>query len=173
MSDQPCKVAVAGLGTVGAETVRLIAANHDLLAARAGRKVVVTAVSARDRNRDRGISLAGVTWFDDAAEMAAQADADIIVEVIGGEEGTARDVIDNAIAAKRSVVTANKALLAHHGMEIAAAAEAAGCSLAYEAAVAGGIPIIKALREGLAANRHSRVTGILNGTCNYILTEMR
>tara|TARA_R110002110_G_scaffold122424_4_gene298625 strand:- start:661 stop:1956 length:1296 start_codon:yes stop_codon:yes gene_type:complete len=173
MSDQPCKVAVAGLGTVGAETVRLIAANQDLLAARAGRKVVVTAVSARDRSRDRGIDLAGITWFDNAAEMATQADADIIVEVIGGEEGMARDVIDNAIAGGRSVVTANKALLAHHGMEIAAAAEAAKCSLAYEAAVAGGIPIIKALREGLAANRHSRVTGILNGTCNYILTEMR
>lgn len=173
MTDQPCKVAVAGLGTVGAETVRLIAANQDLLAARAGRKVVVTAVSARDRNRDRGIDLTGITWFDNAAEMATQADADIIVEVIGGEEGMARDVIDNAIAGGRSVVTANKALLAHHGMEIAAAAEAAKCSLAYEAAVAGGIPIIKALREGLAANRHSRVTGILNGTCNYILTEMR
>lgn len=173
MSDQPCKVAVAGLGTVGAETVRLIAANQDLLSARAGRKIVVTAVSARDRSRDRGIDLTGVTWFDDASEMATQADADIIVEVIGGETGMARDVIDNAIAAGRSVVTANKALLAHHGMDIAAAAEAAKCSLAYEAAVAGGIPIIKALREGLAANRHSRVTGILNGTCNYILTEMR
>ncbi|MEQ9325823.1 MAG: homoserine dehydrogenase [Rhodospirillales bacterium] len=173
MTDNACKVGIAGLGTVGAETVRLIAAQKDLLAARSGREIRVTAVSARDRNRDRGLDLAGIEWFGDAAEMAAKADADIVVEVIGGEDGKARETIDNAIAAGRSVVTANKAMLAHHGIAIATAAEAAGVWLGYEAAVAGGIPIIRALREGLSANRHSRVTGILNGTCNYILTEMR
>jgi homoserine dehydrogenase len=173
MSDKACKVAIAGLGTVGAETVRLIAAQKSLLSARAGREVIVTAVSARDSSRDRGIDMTGIEWFDDAATMAREADADIVVEVIGGEGGKARETIDNAIAAGKSVVTANKALLAHHGLAIAGAAEEAGVFLGYEAAVAGGIPIIKALKEGLSANCHSRVTGILNGTCNYILTEMR
>jgi len=170
---QPLTVAVAGLGTVGAGTLRLLRDHADLLAQRCGRSVAVTAVAARDRSRDRGVALDGLDWFDDAAEMAARADAEVVVELIGGSDGIAKAVCEAAFAAGRHVVTANKALLAHHGTALAAAAEAAGVALGYEAAVAGGIPIIKTLREGLAGNRISRVHGILNGTCNYILSEMR
>jgi len=169
----PLRVAVAGLGTVGAETVRLIAVQQDILALRCGRDITVTAISARDRARDRGIDLGSIAWFDDPAAMARDADADVVVELIGGSDGVALEICRAAIAARRHVVTANKALIALKGAELGEAAEAAGVALAYESAVAGGIPIIKALREGLAANRVSRVHGILNGTCNYILTTMR
>jgi homoserine dehydrogenase len=169
----PLKIAVVGLGVVGAETVRLIAAQQDILSRRCGRPVVVTAVSARDKSRDRGLSLDGIEWFDDPVALARDADADVVCELIGGSEGVARDVCEAAIAAGRHVVTANKALIAMHGATLGRAAEAAGITLAYEAAVAGGIPIIKALREGLAANQVTKVQGILNGTCNYILTTMR
>jgi homoserine dehydrogenase len=170
---KPLKIAIAGLGTVGAGVVKLLAGNAELIAARCGRPVVITAVSARDRRKDRGVSLEGVDWYDDAATMAERADCDVVVELIGGADGMARRVVDAALARGRHVVTANKALLAHAGAELAAVAEGRGCVLAYEAAVAGGIPAIKALREGLAANRIHRVYGILNGTCNYILTQMR
>ena len=169
----PLKIAVVGLGVVGAETVRLIAAQQDILSRRCGRPVVVTAVSARDKSRDRGLSLDGIEWFDDPVALARDADADVVCELIGGSEGVARDVCEAAIAAGRHMVTANKALIAMHGATLGRAAEAAGITLAYEAAVAGGIPIIKALREGLAANQVTKVQGILNGTCNYILTTMR
>ena len=167
------KIAIAGLGTVGAGTVRLLAEQADLLRRRCGRVLSVTAVSARDRNRDRGVDISQFQWFDDPAHMAAQADADIVVELIGGEDGPALATCEAAIAAGRGVVTANKALIARHGAALAAAAEKSGVALGFEAAVAGGIPIIKALREGLAGNRVDRVYGILNGTCNYILTTMR
>lgn len=169
----PLKVAVAGLGTVGAETVRLLAAQADLITARCGRPVVVTAVSARSRGKDRGVDLSGLAWYDDPVAMAREADADLVCELIGGSEGTAKEVVEAALDAGRHVVTANKALIAHHGAALALAAEEKGLALNYEAAVAGGIPIIKALREGLAGNRLSGVYGILNGTCNYILTVMR
>ncbi len=169
----PLKVGIAGLGTVGAGTVRLLAENAALIAARAGRPISVTAVSARDKSRDRGIALAGITWHEDALSLATDPDVDVVVELIGGSDGPAKRLVEAAIAAGRPVVTANKALLAVHGAAIAAAAEAAGLPLGFEAAVAGGIPVIKVLREGLAANRVSRVAGILNGTCNYILTTMR
>lgn len=172
-NSSPLKIAVAGLGTVGAGLVKLLAEQGDVIALRSGRKVVVTAVSARDRSRDRGVDLSSVQWFEDSAEMAVKADADVIVEVIGGSEGIAKKTVEAALDAGRHVVTANKALLAVHGAELAAKAEAKGLILAFEAAVAGGIPIIKALREGLAGNKLSQVTGILNGTCNYILTTMR
>lgn len=172
MSD-PLKIAVAGLGTVGAETVRLIQAQGPLLAARCGRTIEIAAVSARDRNKARPVDLAGLTWFDDPAAMAASPGIDAVVEVIGGSDGIAKATVEAAIAAGRHVVTANKALLAHHGAALAVSAEAAGVALAFEAAVAGGIPIVKALREGLAANRIGRVYGVLNGTCNYILSTMR
>lgn len=167
------KVAIAGLGTVGAATVGILQSQAELLAARAGRPIRVVAVSARNRTRDRGVELSTVHWYDDAATMAREADADVVVELIGGAEGTAREAVEAAIAAGRPVVTANKALLARHGVALAASAEAAGVSLNFEAAVAGGIPIIKALREGLVGNRVSRLYGILNGTCNYILSTMR
>ncbi|MSO54476.1 MAG: homoserine dehydrogenase [Rhodospirillales bacterium] len=169
----PLKIAVAGLGTVGAGVVKLLAQHRDLIAKRCGRSIVVVAASARDRTKNRGTDLSAIEWFDDAATMAAKASVDVVVELIGGAEGVARNVCETAIASGRHVVTANKALLAHHGTALARAAEAKNVALAYEAAVAGGIPIIKALREGMAGNRLSRVYGILNGTCNYILTAMR
>lgn len=169
----PLKIAIAGLGNVGAGTVKLLAENADLLTRRCGRPLVVTAVSARDRKRERGIDLSRAAWFDDPVRLAAEADADVIVEVIGGSDGAAKSVVETAIGRKRDVVTANKALLALHGAALARAADQAGVSLAFEAAVAGGIPIVKALREGLAGNRITRVYGILNGTCNYILSTMR
>jgi homoserine dehydrogenase len=170
---EPLKIAVAGLGTVGAGVLKLLAQHGDLMEARCGRKIQVTAVSARHQGKDRGVSLEGFEFFQDAAKMAAQADADVIVELIGGADGIARETVEAALAGGRHVVTANKALIAHHGAELALKAEAAGVSLAYEAAVAGGIPIIKALREGLAANGIKSIHGILNGTCNYILSRMR
>lgn len=167
------KVAIAGLGTVGAGTVRLLAEQAETIAARCGRPIRVTAVSARSKGRDRGCDLTGMAWFDDPVALAREADADVICELVGGSDGVAKEVCEAAIAAGRHVVTANKALLAHHGTELATKAEAAGVQLRWEAAVAGGIPIIKALREGLAGNGISRVYGILNGTCNYILSTMR
>ena len=169
----PLKVGVAGLGTVGAGVVRLLRENGDMLAERCGRPIALTAVSARDRNRDRGVDLSGVPWFDDAIGLATEADCEVVVELIGGSDGIARNLTEAAFACGRHVVTANKALMAEHGVALAVAAEKSGVTLAYEAAVAGGIPIIKGLREGLAANRVSSISGILNGTCNYILSEMR
>ncbi|MSP03971.1 MAG: homoserine dehydrogenase [Acetobacteraceae bacterium] len=170
---RPLSVAVAGLGTVGGGVVKLLRTNADIIAARAGRPIAVTAVSARDRSRDRGFSLGGLRWHDDPVAIASDPDVDVVVEVMGGSEGRARALIEAALKAGKPVVTANKALLAVHGAELAALAEAQNVPLAFEAAVAGGIPAIKALREGLAANHISRVAGILNGTCNYILTVMR
>jgi homoserine dehydrogenase len=167
------KIAVAGLGTVGAEVVRLIERQAEVLRQRCGRPLEITAVSARDRKRDRGFDPKGLRWYDDAVAMARESDAEIVVELIGGEDGVARRVCEAAIEAGRAVVTANKALLARRGTELARRAESAGVALNFEAAVAGGIPIVKALREGLAANRFERIYGILNGTCNYILTEMQ
>ncbi len=169
----PLKIAIAGLGTVGAATGALVRSQGELLAVRAGRPITLVAVSARDRAKPRGFALDGVEWFSDPVAMARDAKADVVVELIGGADGAARETVETALAAKRHVVTANKALLAHYGNALARTAEAAGVALAYEAAVAGGIPIIKALREGLAANALTRVYGILNGTCNYILTTMR
>ncbi|NMM46274.1 homoserine dehydrogenase [Rhodospirillaceae bacterium KN72] len=167
------KIAVAGLGTVGAGVVSLLQKNGDLIAQRCGRHVTVTAVSARDKAKDRGCDLTGMTWFDDAVTMAREADCDLFVEQIGGSEGIAKEACEAALSSGKHVVTANKALLAVHGTALARLAEENGVSLNYEAAVAGGIPIIKAMREGLAGNRINSVQGILNGTCNYILTTMR
>ena len=170
---RPLSIGIAGLGTVGGGVLTMLRQNADLIAARAGRAIAVTAVSARDRTRDRGMDLTGLRWYDDPVALAGDANVDVVVEVIGGAEGPAKALVEAAIAAGKPVVTANKALLAVHGAALAAAAEKAGVILAFEAAVAGGIPAIKALREGLAGNRISRVAGILNGTCNYILTVMR
>jgi homoserine dehydrogenase len=167
------RIGIAGLGTVGAGVVRLLRDNAELIAQRAGMPIRVTAVSARDRGLDRGVSLAGLRWHEDALALSSDADVDVVVELIGGAEGVARTLVERSIAAGKAVVTANKALLAIHGAALAQAAEESGVVLGFEAAVAGGIPVIKALREGLAGNRISRVAGILNGTCNYILTVMR
>ncbi len=167
------RVGIAGLGTVGGGVLKLLHQQAELLAQRCGRRIMVAACSARDRNKDRGVDLKGVRWYSDAVAMAEDAELDIVVELIGGSDGPAKALCEAAIAKGKHVVTANKALLAMHGAELAKAAEAKGVVLAYEAAVAGGIPIVKALREGLAGNTVKRVYGILNGTCNYILTTMR
>ena len=169
----PLKIAVAGLGTVGAGTLQLLERQADRLAERAGRRIVVGAVSARNRRRDRGVDLSAVRWYEDAVAMAAVPEIDVVVELIGGAEGVARTVVEAALGRGKHVVTANKALMAEHGTALATEAEKRGVALAFEAAVAGGIPVIKTLREGLAGNRISRVYGILNGTTNYILTTMR
>ena len=167
------RIGIAGLGTVGTGVLRLLAAHGDLIAERAGRPIRLTAVSARDRAKDRGVDLSKARWFEDAIQLADAPEVDLVVELIGGSQGVARDLVERALAAGKPVITANKALMAHHGSQLARQAEAAGVALAYEAAVAGGVPVIKALREGLAANRISRVYGILNGTSNFILTTMR
>ncbi len=168
---KPLSIGVAGLGTVGAGVLTLLRDNAGLVAARAGRPVVVSAVSARDRTRDRGVSLDGLGWHNDPVSLAHDPAVDVVVELIGGSEGPARTLVEAALRAGKPVVTANKALLAVHGAGLATLA--GDTPLAFEAAVAGGIPVIKALREGLAGNRIDRVAGILNGTCNYILTVMR
>ncbi len=172
MNQSVLRLGVAGLGTVGSSLLRLVERHGRDIAVRSRRPVAVTAVSARDRERDRGIDVSGCAWFDDPVALARSPDIDVFVELIGGAEGPANESVRAAIAAGKHVVTANKALLAHHGAELAAAAEAKGVSLNFEAAAAGGIPIIKTLRESLAGNTISRVFGILNGTCNYILTRM-
>jgi homoserine dehydrogenase len=168
----PLRVALAGLGTVGAGVLRLLAANGDLIARRAGRPITIVAVSARDRTRDRGVDLSGFDWVDDATQLAGRDDADVMVELIGGADGPALTIARATLARGKSLVTANKAMIAHHGLELAETAEGTGAALKFEAAVAGGVPVIKGLREGAAANVIGRVTGILNGTCNYILTKM-
>ncbi|WP_183189408.1 homoserine dehydrogenase [Ancylobacter tetraedralis] len=168
----PLKIGIAGLGTVGAGVVRMLARRKDEIALRVGRPVEVVAVSARDRTRNRDCDLSGVRWFEDAVELARDPDIDVFVELIGGHDGIARDAVEAAIASGHEVITANKALLAHHGVSLASGAEANGCNIYFEAAVAGGIPVIKALREALLGNEIARVSGILNGTCNYILTRM-
>jgi len=171
---EPLKIAIAGLGTVGAGLVRLLTENATVLAQRCGRPIKISAVSARNRSKDRGIAFDDtVIWFDDPVAMAREADADVVVELIGGADGVAYSLCEAAFAAGRHVVTANKALIAHHGIVLGEAAERQKLTLGYEAAVAGGIPIVKALREGLAGNAISGLYGILNGTCNYILSTMR
>jgi homoserine dehydrogenase len=169
---QTLRVGIAGLGTVGSSVVRLLDRQSAALASRTGRQIKVTAVSARERDRDRGIDVSGFQWFDDPVKLATSPDIDLFVELVGGAEGPAREAVEAALAAGKAVVTANKALLAKHGMELAAIAERTHAALAFEASVAGGIPIVKTLREGLAGNQIDRVYGILNGTCNYILSRM-
>lgn len=166
------RVGIAGLGTVGASVVRVLTDKAGELTRQCGREVVVVAVSARDRGKDRGLTLGEATWFDDPVALAKKAEIDVFVELIGGETGIAKDCVEAALAAGRHVVTANKALLAAHGVALAEKAEKRGVLLNYEAAVAGGIPVIKTMREAMAGNTISRVFGILNGTCNYILTRM-
>ena len=169
---EPLKIALAGLGTVGAGVIRLIETNHDMIAARSGRAIEIVAVSARDRDRDRGVDLSPYAWVDDMRTMAERADVDVVLELVGGADGPALALARAALDAGKDLVTANKAMIAHHGMELAELAAMRGSALAFEAAVAGGIPVLKGLREGTAANALDRVYGILNGTCNYILSEM-
>jgi homoserine dehydrogenase len=166
------RVGIAGVGTVGAAVVSVLRRHAGQVAARCGRSIEVVAVSARDRSRDRGIDLDGMTWFDDPVELARSGSVDCLVELIGGTEGAARNAVEAALYGGKPVVTANKALLARHGASLSALAESSGAGLFFEASVAGGIPIVKTLRESLAGNAVQRVSGILNGTCNYILSRM-
>jgi len=168
----PLRLGLAGLGTVGAGVVRIVQTHAALIEARTGRRIEIAAVSARSRGRDRGVDLSAYAWEDDPVALARRADVDVVVELIGGENGPALALAQAALDAGKDLVTANKAMLAHHGQALAERAEAAGRALRYEAAVAGGIPVIKALTEGLAGNAIRRVMGVMNGTCNYILTRM-
>lgn len=173
MSPAPLRLGLAGLGTVGIGVVKILQQHAELIAVRAGRPVRITAVSARDRSRNRDADLSGFAWESDPVALARRDDVDIFIEVMGGHDGPAKAATEAALAAGKHVVTANKALLAHHGQALAETAEAANVALRFEAAVAGGIPVIKALTEGLAGNRIKRVMGVMNGTCNYILTRMQ
>jgi homoserine dehydrogenase len=168
----PLRIALAGLGTVSGGVIRLIEANAALIARRAGRPIVISAISARDRNKKRGVDLSPYVWEDDMVILGERADVDVVVELVGGSDGPALACAKATIEAGKALVTANKAMIAHHGLKLAEMAEAAKVALKFEAAVAGGIPVIKGLREGAAANEFERVYGILNGTCNYILSTM-
>ncbi len=169
--DQPLRVGVAGLGTVGASVVRILSRRENALG-RGGRGIRLVGVSSRTRNRDRGIDIDRCAWFDDPVAMARSQDLDCFVELIGGSDGVAKAAVEAALDAGKHVVTANKALLAAHGLDLAKLAEKRGVALAFEASAAGGIPVVKTLREALAGNEIIRVSGILNGTCNYILSRM-
>lgn len=169
---EPLRIALAGLGTVGAGVIRLVEANAALIQRRAGRPIKITAVSARNRDKQRGVDLSPYVWEDDMVILGERDDVDVVVELVGGSDGPALALARTTIEAGKALVTANKAMIAHHGLELAAKAEAARVALKFEAAVAGGIPVIKGLREGAAANAIERVYGILNGTCNYILSTM-
>ena len=166
------RVGVAGLGTVGGGLVKLLATQRSVIEERCGLSVLVTAVSAKDRSRERGFDLGGAVWHDDAVSLAKDENVDVVCELIGGIGGVALAVCEAAINESKHVVTANKAMMAVHGARLATLSEDKGVGIHYEAAVAGGIPIIKAIREGLSGNSVSGVVGILNGTCNYILTNM-
>jgi len=169
---KPLRLAIVGLGTVGAGVIKLLQENEALIARRSGRPIQVVAISARDRGRDRGVDLSSYEWVDDMGSLAARDDIDVIVELIGGADGPALTLARQSLAHGKPFVTANKAMIAHHGLGLAREAERVDVALKYEAAVAGGVPVIKGLREGAAANRIERVYGILNGTCNFILSTM-
>ncbi len=166
------RIGMAGIGTVGAAVARLLRSNRDAIADRAGRPIEITAVAARDKTKRRDCDLSGARWCDDPSELATASDVDVVVELMGGAQGSAFELCKAALACGRPVATANKALLAAHGIALAALAEGNRTPLMFEAAVAGGIPVIKTVRESLAGNRISCAQGILNGTCNYILSRM-
>lgn len=166
------KLGIAGLGTVGTGVVKMIQDHADLLAVRSGRPITISAVSAKSRHKDRTVDISTYAWEDDPVTLAARPDIDVFVELIGGEGGLAKAAVKTAIQSGKHVVTANKAMLAVHGHDLAVASEAADVNLRFEAAVAGGIPVVKVLSEGLAGNKITRIMGVMNGTCNYILTRM-
>lgn len=170
---QPFRLGIAGLGTVGCGVIDIIQKHAEMLTARAGRPIEITAVSARTKDRKRPVDISKYIWEDEPLALAGREDVDAVLELIGGSEGSAYDLVKAALSNGKSVVTANKAMMAHHGYELAMLAETNGVSLAYEASVAGCVPIIKSLREGFAGNEITGVYGILNGTCNYMLTKMR
>jgi len=166
------RLGIAGLGTVGGGVLDILQKHRAMVATRAGIKIEVVAVTARDRSKKRGHDLSAVDWFDDPVALAKSPGIDVFVELMGGEGDPAKSAVEAALTSGKHVITANKALLAHHGTALARLAEAKGVALNFEASVAGGIPIIKTIREGLAGNRVGKLFGIMNGTCNYILTKM-
>jgi homoserine dehydrogenase len=169
---KPLRLGIAGLGTVGIGTVKIVQRHAELLRRRTGRTIEITAVSARSRSKNRDADLSAYGWEEDPVALARRNDVDVFIELMGGSEGPALEATQAAIAAGKDVVTANKAMLALHGQALAEEAEAKGHVIRFEAAVAGGIPVVKALTEGLAGNEIRRVMGVMNGTCNYILTRM-
>ncbi|MFO0388139.1 MAG: homoserine dehydrogenase [Alphaproteobacteria bacterium] len=171
--NKPLRIGIAGLGTVGCGAINILHNNAELITNRCGRAIEIVAVTAGNKNKKRDADISGLKWVDSALDMVADTSIDVVVEAIGGSEGIARELVEKSLTAGRSVVTANKALIAHHGIGLAKLAEQHNAMLAFEAAVAGGIPVIKALRDGLAANRFTHIAGIINGTCNYILSRMR
>jgi homoserine dehydrogenase len=170
MSQKTWRIGVAGLGTVGTGLLKFLAERPDF--APAGGKAVISGVSARSRSRPRPFDISGLPWFDDPVALAHSDQTDVFVELIGGSDGPAKAAVEAALSAGKPVVTANKALIAEHGAELAALAEAKGAALVFEAAVMGGTPAVKMLREAMVGDEIKSVAGILNGTCNYILTEM-
>jgi homoserine dehydrogenase len=171
--NQPLRLGIAGLGTVGAGVVKIIQSKSELLRMRTGRDIEIVAVSAKSAGKDRGVDLSAYRWHDDPVSLAQSDDIDVFVELVGGDEGPAKDAIEAALKSGKDVVTANKAMLAVHGQALAQAAEDKDRLIRFEAAVAGGIPVVKALTEGLAGNQITRIMGVMNGTCNYILTQMQ
>ena len=169
---KPLRLGIAGLGTVGVGVIKIIQNKLSLLEARTGKQILISAVTAKSKTKDRGIDLSSYQWERDSVSLANREDIDVFIELIGGHEGAAKEAVEIAISKGKNVVTANKALLAHHGHELALKAEENGSILRFEAAVAGGIPVIKSLKEGLAGNSINRIMGVMNGTCNYILTRM-
>jgi homoserine dehydrogenase len=169
----PLRLGIAGLGTVGTGVIKIVRQKANLLSARTGRPVTISAVSARTRDKDRGVNISNYDWEDDPVALATRDDVDVFVELMGGSDGPAKAATEAALSAGKDVVTANKAMLAMHGQNLAQLAEDNARVLRFEAAVAGGIPVVKALTEGLAGNDITRVMGVMNGTCNYILTRMQ
>ena len=170
MSDRILRLGVAGLGTVGGGLLQFLSEHPDF--APAGGRVEVAGVSARSRSRPRSFDISAHAWFDDPVALASSPDVDVFVELIGGSDGTAKAAVEAALSRGKPVVTANKALIAEHGLELARLAEANDAPLLFEAAVMGGAPAVKMLREAMVGDEVVAVAGILNGTCNYILTEM-
>lgn len=172
-TSSPLRIGLAGLGTVGLGVINIIEKHSKVIALRAGREIKLVAISARDPEKDRGVDLRPYIWENDPVKLATRDDIDVFIEVMGGHEGAAKNAVIAALSHGKDVVSANKALFAHHGQQLAELAEEKGCIIRFEAAVAGGIPVIKVLSEGLAANKITRIMGVLNGTCNYILTRMQ
>lgn len=171
MSDK-LKIAIAGLGTVGQGVLKILQEKRDIISQKTGRDIEVVAISARNKSKSRNIDLSKIRWVENTVELADLPEVDVIVELIGGSEGTAKELCFKALQNKKNVVTANKALIAKYGVELAELAEQNNCSLMIEASVAGGIPVIKTIKESLIGNRITKITGILNGTCNFILSSM-
>ncbi|MEA2988999.1 MAG: homoserine dehydrogenase [Alphaproteobacteria bacterium] len=169
---EPLRVGLAGLGTVGSAVAAMIMRSRDAIAERAGRPIDLVAYASKDPPKDASLDLSGLRNAADPAALARDPGIDVFVELMGGEGDPAKGAVEAALGIGRSVVTANKALVAKHGVALARLAEKNNAALSFEAAVAGGIPIVKTLREGLGGSRITRVYGILNGTCNYILTRM-